>query len=272
MWSPRTSRRTSHWKSAALLAMGLAAALPASLAGQFTPQGPPLQRQRPNFLFGHPHVSLTLFGGYTMPTESPNQIINVGGRLPADQALSFYRKNFNSAAVSGELAVRATDRLDIVMDLGYSAAKTGSEYTNWLDNNNNPIQQTTRLSRTPLTFGLKAYLWKPGRAIGTLAWIPKPWVPFVGASAGWVWYKFEQTGDFIDYTNNNIYSDTYRVAGKAGTVDVFAGADWSLAPHFVLTAEGRYAWAHGPMGTDFQGFRSLNLSGFTASAGVSLRF
>ncbi|MCG6988781.1 MAG: hypothetical protein LJF06_11450 [Gemmatimonadetes bacterium] len=263
------STGATPWRFVALLALSAAVGLPASLAGQFTPRAP-AQRQRPDFMFGRPHVSLTILGGYAIPSATPNGVINT--QLPTDQALTFYRKNFNSAAVTGELAVRATDRLDIIMDLGYSGGKVRSEYTNWVDNNNLPIQQTTRLTRTPLTFGVKAYLWSPGRSIGQLAWIPAHWVPFVGAGAGWVWYRFEQSGDWVNFQNNNVYSDTYRASGRGATANVFGGADWSVSPHLVLTAEGRYSWAHAPMGGDFQNFRDINLSGFRASAGISLRF
>jgi hypothetical protein len=265
------STGATPWRFVALLALSAAVGLPASLAGQFTPQAPP-QRQRANFMFGRPHVSLTLMGGYAMPSETPNEMVNVGGRIPADQELTFYRNKFNAASVSGELAVRATDRLDIVMDLGYTGGKINSEYTNWVDNNNLPIQQTTTLSRWPLTFGAKAYLWNPGRSIGQLAWIPTHWVPFVGGGVGWMWYRFVQSGDFVDFTDNNVYSDRYESSGRGAMANVFGGADWSLSPHFLLTAEARYSWAHAPMGQDFQGFRDIDLSGFRASAGISLRF
>lgn len=258
------------WRFVVLLALSGAVGLPASLAGQFTPQAPP-QRQRPDFMFGRPHVSLTLMGGYAIPSETPGAVY---AQVGSDQALTFYRKNFNSASVTGELAVRATDRLDIIMDLGYSGGKVGSEYTNWVDNNNLPIQQTTTFTRTPLTFGVKAYLWNPGRSIGQLAWIPAHWVPFVGGGVGWTWYKFVQSGDFVDFANNNnVYSDRLESSGRGATANLFGGAEWSLSPHFLLTAEGRYSWAHAPMGPAFNGIKpNIDLSGFRASAGITLRF
>jgi hypothetical protein len=267
-----SQKRTSPWRSVAplaLFALGALTMLPASLAAQFTPQGPRTPRARPDFMFGRPHVTVSIRGGYAMPTQTPGAVYN---QLPPDQALILYRNNFNSPAVSGELAVKATDRLDIVMDLGYSGGKIGSEFKNWVDNNNLPIQQSTSFTRTPLTFGLKEYLWSPGRSIGQLAWIPRSWAPFVGAGAGWVWYTFKQSGDFVDFQTSNVYSDHYESSGRAATANVFGGADWTLSPTIALTAEGRYSWAHAPMGRDFQGFRNLSLSGFQASAGISLRF
>lgn len=264
-----SQKRTSPRRSVALLVLSVLTVLPASLAAQLTPQRPPTRQQRPDFLFGRPHVTVSIRGGYAMPLETPSDVYN---QLGADQALRLYRNNFNSASISGEFAVRATDRMDIVMDLGYAGGKIGSEYDQWVDNNNLPIQQTTRFTRKPLTFGIKEYLWSPGRSIGQLAWIPRQWTPFVGAGAGWVWYTFKQTGDFVDFQTNDVYSDRYESSGRTGTVHLFGGADWTLAPNFALTVEGRYSWAKAPMGQDFVGFKDLNLSGFQASAGISLRF
>jgi hypothetical protein len=265
-------RSRSGKRAATTLALSVMLALPASLAAQFTPRVPPSQRQRPDFLFGHPHVVASLRVGYAMPTEGPGEIVNVGGRFPSDQALDFYRHNLNSASVEGELAVRATERLYITGDVGYAGGKTRSEYVNYVDNNNLPIQQTTRLSRTDLTFGVKEYLWAPGRSIGRLAWVPRQWAPFVGAAGGWMWYTFRQSGDFVDFQDLSVYSDRYGTSAKTGTFNVFGGADLTLSPFFSLTVEGRYTWAHAPMQGDFSGFKDINLSGFRASGGISLRF
>ncbi len=264
-----SKKRTSPWRKAALLALSALMVVPASVAAQFTPRGARAAPPRPDFLFGRPHVTLSIRGGYAVPTETPG---NIYGQLGADQALILYRDNFNSASISGELAIRATDRVDIVVDMGYAGGKIGSEYRNWEDDNNLPIQQNTTFTRTPLTFGVKGYLWSPGRSIGQLAWIPKKWTPFVGASAGWVWYRFRQTGDFIDFLTNDVYSDRYESSGRTATVHLFGGADWTISPRLALTAEGRYSWAKAPMGQDFVGFEDLKLSGFQASAGISLRF
>lgn len=257
--------RSSSWKAVALLWLGALATLPSSLTAQM----PRSRESRPDFLFGRPRVTVGLRAGYAMPLESPGDIFT---QVPADQQLQSKVGNFNSASVSGELAVRVTERLDIVGDFGYSGAKIRSESKEWLDNNDNPIEQTVHFTRRTVTFGLKEYLWARGQSVGHLAWIPQQWAPFVGAGAGWVWYDYKQDGDFVDFQTLDVFPDRFVSSGRAATVHFFAGADWSLAPSFMLTLEGRYSLAKSPMTQDFKTFNKIDLSGFQASAGISLRF
>jgi hypothetical protein len=54
-------------------------------------------------------------------------------------------------------------------------------------------------------------------------------------------------------------------------VHAFAGIDLSLGRYVILTGETRYTWAKGPMGRDFVGFKNIDLSGLSVTAGFSLR-
>ncbi|MCG6956101.1 MAG: hypothetical protein LJF04_08925 [Gemmatimonadetes bacterium] len=254
--------RLPSWKAVALVGLSALTAFPLSA------QVPRQREQRPDFLFKRPSVTFGVRVGYSMPGETPNDF---NKQLPDSMQFMYSHGHFNSAAVSGELAVRATERLDVVADFAYSGSKVPSEYRDWVDNNDLPIQQTTKFTRRSLTFGLKEYLWDRGRSVGHLAWVPRQWAPFAGLSAGWTWYRFEQTGDFVDFTTFGVFPDRFVSSGRTGTVQAFAGADWTLSPNLMLTAEGRYTRARVPMEQDFQGV-NINLSGFQASAGISLRF
>jgi hypothetical protein len=96
--------------------------------------------------------------------------------------------------------------------------------------------------------------------------------PYVGASAGWVWYRFEQNGEFVDFDTYDIFRDRFTQTGRAPTVHLYGGADWSLAPAFFLTTEARYEWARADMAGDFVGFDAMDLSGLQATVGVAVRF
>jgi hypothetical protein len=50
-----------------------------------------------------------------------------------------------------------------------------------------------------------------------------------------------------------------------------AGAEFSITPSLALTGDARYLWAKGDLGTDFGGFNKIDLSGVSASIGLSLR-
>jgi hypothetical protein len=47
--------------------------------------------------------------------------------------------------------------------------------------------------------------------------------------------------------------------------------DLSLTGHFLVTGEARYTWARGRMGRDYVGFNRIDLSGISATAGITIR-
>jgi hypothetical protein len=223
-------------------------------------------QRAPDFLFKDPRVSLSLRVGYSLPTVS-SEVFDF-----TRNELTIQDRDFYSASWGAQLAVRASERVDVAVDVGFAKSNTRSEYRDWVDQLDLPIEQDTEFRRVPLTLGAKVYLADRGRRIGRFAWIPEKWAPYVGASAGWVWYEFLQEGDFVDFEDLGIGYDRYSSEGTAPTIHVYGGADWSLGPSFFLTAEGRYAWAKADMGRDFVDFDRIDLSGFQATAGISLRF
>lgn len=226
----------------------------------------------PGFLFKRPIASLSVRFGYSMP--------NAGSEIFQfiQDTLTVGTNAFDATAIGGDLAIRATERLDVGVGLAYSRATTRSEFRNWVGVDDLPIEQETRLVRLPLTASLKYYLMDRGRSVGSFAWIPARWSPYVGAGAGYMWYRFHQSGEFIDYETVDdpegavIFQDTFEFDGWTPTAQVLAGADVTLSTHLVLTGEARYGWASAPMGRQFEGFDDLDLSGLQATVGLSVRF
>jgi hypothetical protein len=159
------------------------------------------------------------------------------------------------------------------LDVGYSRAESGSQFRHYLDNNNLPIQQTTTFERVPITANLRWYLTDPGRSIGKLAWIPNKIVPWVGGGVGTMWYRFSQEGDFVDFSNLNVFTPAEPLSTSDWTVmgQGMAGVDVSLTPTVALTADARYLWARATPGGDFNTFSSIDLSGVAVTLGLTFR-
>jgi hypothetical protein len=219
-----------------------------------------------DFRFGEPHFSLAFNVGYGMPRASSD----IYDFVMTD--LTLQKSDFYSMVLGGSFGYRVTNRVELSVDVSYGNSNTRSEFRDWVDMDDLPIEQNTRLSWTPVTVNLKGYLWERGRRISQLAWVPGKWTPFLGVGGGVVYYNFRQAGDFVDFETLEIYSDTYRSSGDAGVFHVLAGAEWSLGPHFYLTGEGRYSWAEAQMDRDFVGFEPIDLSGFQGTVGLALRF
>lgn len=217
------------------------------------------------FLFGTPRASFTVRGGLTSPTAH-GDLFN----FVTDQ-FTLGRGNFRAPAIDADLAFRLTERLDLAVSAGYSRSHRGSEYRDWVDNNDLPIQQSTALARVPLTASLRLYLAPRGRSIGQLAWIPTRFSPYVGAGGGLMWYRFMQEGDFIDFNTTNVFSDRFTSSGWTKTATAMAGGEYTINPRVALSGDARYHWAKAKLGQDFVGFDGIDLSGFALTLGFTVR-
>ncbi len=264
-----TSQRPGKWIGTGPLfagIVGLAAALPglsdgAKLAAQ----------SDSDFLFSTPQASLAFRVGYSLPRAGEGKGTQSLWDLTREQ-LTINTADFGGVSLSGELGIRTTERLDVAVTLGYTLAETTSEFRDWVDENDFPIEQVTEFSTLPLTLGIKAYLLKRGRSVGRFAWIPRTWNPYAGIAGGLVWYRFEQFGDFVDFDTWDIFTDNFRSKGRAPTLHLLGGVDMSLNGRFMLTGEARYGFASAPLDADFVGFPDLDLAGFQATAGIAVRF
>lgn len=218
------------------------------------------------YLFRTPVVTLGFKAGYAMP--------RAGSEIFAftQDELTLSRSDFDGTALGGDIGVRIAPRMDLLLSVSYSGSETQSEFRDWVDTNDRPIEQVTTFTRIPVTVGLKGYLRERGRSVGSLAWVPARWNAFGGAAAGFTWYEFQQRGDFVDFETLDIFSDIFHDEGRAPTLQLFGGLEYSLSPTFLLSAEGRYGFASSEMGTDFVDFDPMDLAGFQATLGLSARF
>ncbi|MBI4520767.1 MAG: outer membrane beta-barrel protein [Gemmatimonadetes bacterium] len=240
--------------------------LPAALAAVLaTPVGA-LAQGGDGYLFRRPTVQLLVRGGYALPRAESEIFAFTRQRLTVD------KRDFYAGAIGGELDVRLSERVDLALGIGYAQSTARSEFRDWVDQDGLPIKQKTILSRLPVTAGMKVYLSDRGRRISRFAWVPYKWAPYVGAGAGWVHYRFEQDGDFIDFETLDVFSDIFTSSGTTPTAHVFAGLDMALGAQFVLSGEARYAWASTHMNGDFDGFDAIDLAGMQATIGIGVRF
>jgi hypothetical protein len=218
------------------------------------------------FLFRPPRVSLTLRGGWDGAAAKGDVFT-----FATDQ-LTLGRNDFRGPFGGVDIAVSVLPRLDITLSSSISATSAPSEFRHWVDLNDLPIEQTTSLRRVPVSLGFRAYVTPRGQSVGQFAWVPARFSPYVGAGGGFMWYRFRQQGDFIDFQTTNVFYDSFESSGWTTTAHASVGLDYSLTPNLGLNAEGKYNWAKAKLGTDFSGFGPINLSGYMTTLGLSVRF
>lgn len=243
---------------------GPAALLAAALL--LSPAAGTAQGSGKGFLFQKPVGGFVLRGGLASTTA--------GGDLYAFLADQFTlnKGDFRAPEMAADLLIRIAPRADLDFGIGFSRSNKDSHFRDFVDLNDNEIEQATSLSRVPATVGARIYLASPGRSIGKFAWIPTKVVPYVGAGGGMMWYRFRQTGDFIDFETTDVFPDTFESSGWTPTAHGFAGVDYSLTPRLALNGEARYTWARAKLGPDFEGFDGIDLSDIGVTLGLNVRF
>ena len=218
------------------------------------------------FLFKPPSGTVAFRAGFDHARAGSDLFDFTTDQLTVD------RGDFSGPTIAGDVSIRLSRRADVLISIAHSRARNRSEFRHWLDNAGLPIEQTTTFRRVPLTGSIRTYLAQPGRSIGHFAWVPARFSPYVGAGGGVMWYSFAQTGDFIDFVTTRVFPDSFDSSGWAPTVHGIGGVDISLHPRFALTTEARYQWGRAELSTDFAGFDRIDLSGFTLTTGISVRY
>ncbi|HXE83469.1 MAG TPA: hypothetical protein VN513_09075 [Gemmatimonadales bacterium] len=223
------------------------------------------QKAGDGFLFQEPNGSWTFRGGFAVATAHSDIFGQITDQLTLDRA------DFSSATFGTALAISVSPRNDVVFDASYSNVHRASEFRDWVDNNDRPIQQSTSLRRIPITVGFRHYLTERGRAVGRFAWIPARRALYAEVGLGMMEYKFDQQGDFIDFQTLNVFSDRFVSQSWTPVAQGSLGLDMGLGSFTMLNLEARYTWSHARMSSDFQDFDRIDLSGMSVTAGLSFR-
>jgi hypothetical protein len=218
------------------------------------------------FLIGTPSGSFTLRGGWALASARSELFAFTTQHLTLD------RGDFSSPALDLDVAFRVRPQTDVVFSTSILGTRKKSEFRDLIDNNEQPIEQRTSFLRVPVTLSIKQYLNSRGRSIGRLAWIPSRFMPYVGAGGGAMWYDFKQEGDFVDFKTMDVFNARLESKGWTPTAHALVGGEYTITPRFAIVTEGRYAWSKAKLSTDFSDFDRLDLSGFSTTAGIAVRF
>ncbi len=241
-------------------------ALPLCLAFLLVPAVATAQGERERgYLFQAPRATLSLYGGLVSPTTQSDL-----WQFTFDQ-FTLGRRDFLGFNRGVDLALAVGSRFDVVISFANDAQSRQSESRDYVDQDDQPIQQRTELVRSAFGLGLRYSVLDKGRRIGSLSWIPARVVPHVGVSTGFLYYRFQQQGDFVDAETLEIFPDFYRSVGRTGYVRGEIGTGFTISPSLVLNTELRYLRAQGSVEPTFTGFQPLDLSGVTATLGFTIR-
>ena len=252
----------------AMVAIGIAATAAAQTppSPPPAPAPPPVRRPAPDFYFGRPAGAVAIRGGWLFSRASSDWYDFV-----TDQ-LTLNRRDFNAPAIAADIGITVTDRVQAVAGFDFNEASTGSEYRRFVDNNRQPINQSTTMRQASVTGGVRYALITPGRRVSSLAWIPRTITPYVAAGGGAVWYSVSQVGDFVDFVDFSVFSDVFKSDGWTPEAHAGGGVDVRVARRIFATVDARYRWAAGGLSQQWVDFDPVDLSGLRLSAGINVPF
>jgi opacity protein-like surface antigen len=226
----------------------------------------PPQERPTDFHLGRPRGFVGGHAGFNFPRAGSDLFTMV------TRELTLEKSDFRAPVVGFDLGAYFKSRFAAVFSFEYVRTSPTSESRNFVEDNGQPITQTTHFTQIPVTGTLRFYPKKIGETVGSYAWIPAKFLPYIGGGAGIIRYRFNQVGDFVDSTTLKIFLASFNSRGIAATGHVVAGTDIGLTWRIVANVEARYSFAHTALSQDFASFQPIDLTGLRVSGGLVFRF
>jgi len=137
-----------------------------------------------------------------------------------------------------------------------------SQYRDYEYDDGSPIYQNLYLTIGGLEANIKIYPLGHRRIFN----------PYIGAGVGIYYWEYEQWGDFIDFTNMEVYEGTGYTEAYTPGINVRGGFVFRFRRHMGVSFEAKYQYIKGQLSNLFEGFEKLDLSGLTLNVGLNLFF
>jgi hypothetical protein len=221
-------------------------------------------------------LTLGIVAALPSPAAAGGLDLRVGGFFPAEKGTLFedvrelYSVNDGDwKGVYGgvEYSFGLGEKLELGLHVDGYGRTRNTFYRDFTRPSGREITQELKLQTVPMGVTLR-FVPRPGRGEVT---------PYLGVGADLVYWKYEEFGDFIDFESErqDVIPDFFQADGTAPGFHVAAGVRVPVSYDFSIVGEARYLWAKDDMGDDFGAYTGpdkLDLSGFTATLGVNIRF
>jgi len=178
-------------------------------------------------------------------------------------SLLFDIKDFNGVSVSGEWLVGLNDYLEAGVSAGYYQKSVPSVYARLTHPNGSEIEQELKLRIVPLTATVRFL--PIGR--GSVE-------PCVGAGIGAFRWRYSETGEFVDFSDDAIFRNRYIANGTSYGPLVLGGLRFPFGDALSFGGELRYQWAEGDTNPSESGLlgSKIDLGGLNAAVTLHVRF
>jgi len=176
--------------------------------------------------------------------------------------LTFDIKDFDGATAGADWLIGLGEYFDAGLGLGVYSRTVPAVYTDFVNADGSEIQTDLKLRVVPFT--------------ATFRWLPigrrDVFVPYVGAGVGVYTWRYAETGEFVDFTDNSIFRDNYVATGSSVGPVVLGGVRVPIG-RVGVGGEIRYQAARGDLPADL-GFAGpkIDLGGFNYLFVLNVKF
>ena len=185
--------------------------------------------------------------------------------LSAAEPLDFQISQFKAAQIFGEWCVQFGSHIEFGAGVGYYSDHVPSVYKNLVNSDGSEIRQDLRLRIVPVT-GVVRFL-----PFGTASTVQ----PYLGVGVGALRFRYSESGQFVDTTDNSVFTDRFIATGTSTGPVVLGGLRMPVGGDiYALTMEWRYQFGVGNTGGLPAGFLGdkIDLGGGNFNLGFLVRF
>jgi outer membrane protein W len=224
-------------------------------------------------------TALFVLAGLVAPASSyAQQSLNfyIGGFVPTGEDgrdrqdvlwnnldfLAFDIKDFNGATVGADYLVGLNEFVDAGLGVGLYRRTVPSVYAYRVHRDQSEIEQDLRLRMVPFTATVRFL--PLGRSAGI--------EPYIGAGVAIINWRYSESGEFVDFTDDSTFRDSFVGNGTAVGPTVLGGIRIPLG-NWGFGGEIRWQDAKGDLPTDL-GFagNKIDLGGWNYLATINVRF
>lgn len=184
--------------------------------------------------------------------------------LSSIDPLDFSIKDFNHVTFGAEWLYAVSDYLETGVGLDYYQSTVPSVYRDLENVNGGEIAQDLKLRIVPLTATIRFL------PLGRSAAVE----PYIGGGVGFFNWRYSESGEFVDSSDDTIFRETYSADGTAVGPVILGGIRFPAGEAFTVGAEFRWQKAEGdtkPAESQLLG-NKIDLGGRSLNFTVHIRF
>jgi hypothetical protein len=205
--------------------------------------------------------------------------VNLGGFFPRGEdsrveadvlvenrsSLIFDIGDFKGFSVGAEYLFGVTDHIELGGDVSFYQRSVPSVYAIPVHEDGREIEQDLKLRIAPITASVR---FLPTGRYATVQ-------PYIGIGAGILNWRYSETGEFVDFSDDTIFRDRFAASGTEVAPVVLGGVRF-LADVWTVGGEVRWQKASADTGGASAGFveggDKIDLGGWTANFNIHFRF